>query len=121
MRVTNTTNTAANTGVKIIGFGDISILPGHTVELPENVAYMYDTKTGKRKVLPAIETLAKLGQITYDTEDEKAAATLEAELVEAEAEENELTDEEKKAIAAQKRAETRARNKAAKEAAEKGE
>lgn len=132
MRITNITDFARNTGVKVIGIGEYRIMPGETVEVPDSICYYTDG--GKKKVIGSIEALRRTNQIRYEEgpapvaapdpepqssdgapagdggsdetggEDEKPAAP-------------ELTDEEKKALAAKKRAEARAAKKAAEEAA----
>lgn len=72
MLITNITNEQRmGTGIKVIGFGDVHIMPGETKEVPDSVAYT--VIGGKREVLSAIRTLANMGQITY-TEEEIAPA-----------------------------------------------
>lgn len=128
MRITNTTDKNINGGVKVLGFGEVSILPGDTKEIPDNVAYINEVDargnlTGKKIILPAIRTLARMNQITFveDHVPATAPAPAPAEVPEKEKAGNDVPEasvEDKKAAAAAKRAATRAANKAAKAAAE---
>lgn len=142
MRITNTTDNSKNSGVKVIGIGDYSIMPGETKEVPDRLVYVDETDangklTGRKTVLPSIMALARKKMITYVETAQKAEVPappvieqekpVEKPAEKAETEEKPvMTDEEKKAAAAAKRAATRAKNKAAKAAAaaaaaEKGE
>lgn len=127
MRITNTTDIAKGTGVKIVAIGPYRVMPGETIEIPDNIAYVFSK--GEKKILPAIVAQARTNQIRYeetapvsnplndvvytDAKNEERAT----EKTVAPAVEKVLTDEEKKAAAAAKRAATRAANKAAAEAA----
>lgn len=136
MRIINTTDIAKGTGVKVIGIGEYRVMPGESIDIPDEVAYI--SNGGKREVLPAIAALSRTHQIRY--EEGVAAAPVEPQSSDGapagdggtdetggedgdegkEPDANaapELTDEEKKALAAKKRADARAAKKAAEEAA----
>ena len=127
MRIINTTDIAKGTGVKVIGIGEYRVMPGESIDIPDEIAYINDG--GKKVVLPAIAALARTNQIRCE---EAVPAQAPAPAPDADSQpsdgapadegedgdkEPELTDEEKKAAAAKKRAEARAAKKAAEEAA----
>ena len=127
MRIINTTDIAKGTGVKVIGIGEYRVMPGESIDIPDEIAYINDG--GKKVVLPAIAALVRTHQIRCE-EAVPAQATAPAPDADSQSsdgapadegedgdKEPELTDEEKKAAAAKKRAEARAAKKAAEEAA----
>lgn len=68
MFITNITNAGAP---KPIGIGNIVIMPGDSVEVPDEVAYVDEfdkagRKTGNKAILPAIVLLKGMNQITYE-------------------------------------------------------
>lgn len=125
MRVFNTTDIAKGTGVKVIGIGEYRILPGESAEIPDEIAYVRNG--GKNVVAPSIVALARTNQIRFEEGTKAAPAPVQpADNGGDEDADNgedqapaapELTDEEKKALAAKKRADARAAKKAAEEAA----
>ena len=127
MRIINTTDIAKGTGVKVIGIGEYRVMPGESIDIPDEIAYINDG--GKKVVLPAITALVRTNQIRCE-EVVPAQATAPAPDADSQSsdgapagegedgdKEPELTDEEKKAAAAKKRAEARAAKKAAETAA----
>ena len=127
MRIINTTDIAKGTGVKVIGIGEYRVMPGESIDIPDEIAYINDC--GKKVILPAIAALVRTHQIRCE---EAVTSQAPAPAPDADSQpsdgapagegedgdkEPELTDEEKKAAAAKKRAEARAAKKAAEEAA----
>ena len=123
MRIINTTDIAKGTGVKVIGIGEYRVMPGESIDIPDEIAYINDG--GKKVILPAIAALVRTHQIRCE---EAVPAQAPAPAPDADSQpsdgapagegedgdkEPELTDEEKKAAAAKKRAEARAAKKAA--------
>jgi len=127
MRIINTTDIAKGTGVKVIGIGEYRVMPGESIDIPDEIAYINDG--GKKVILPAIAALVRTHQIrceeaapvqAQDPAPDPGAQPSDgtpADEGEDGDKEPELTDEEKKAAAAKKRAEARAAKKAAEEAA----
>ena len=80
MRITNITDFAKNTGVKVVGIGGIQILPGETVEVPDDIAlFVLD---GKRQPIPALGALVRTNQIRIVESDEVVTPVVEEQKTE---------------------------------------
>jgi len=124
MRIKNITDYVKNTAPKVIGIAGYNIMPGEAKIVPDAICYC--TIKGKKAILPGLQALIRTRQIEIeegidvtDDEEEEVEEAEEKTPVETkpEAPAKEVTDEDKKAEAAKKRAEARAAAKAAKEAA----
>ncbi len=117
MLVTNITDTTKNTGLKVVGIGKYRILPGETVEVPDELAYV--TVKGVVKPLPAISALCRTRQIRIEetranvVKAEAPVVTKEEPVAENQDQEK-AEDERKKSEAAAKRKAAREKAKAAK-------
>ena len=68
MLIKNITN---DRSPKPIGIGDYVIMPGESVDVPDEIAYVDEIdkskrRTGKKVILPAIILLSGMNQITYE-------------------------------------------------------
>ena len=68
---------------KPIGIGDYIIMPGESVEIPDEIIYVNEfdrarRKTGKKIILPSVILMAGLNQISYEeTKVRKAPKAVE--------------------------------------------
>ena len=94
MLIKNTTDAKAP---KPIGIGNFIIMPGESVPIPDEMAYVKEfdrmgNETGRTIILPSIRLLAGLGSITFE-ETKKAAKAPVAAPVETVTEEAEPANE----------------------------
>ena len=93
MRITNITDKKAP---KPIGIGTITIMPGESDTIPDEVAYVDEfdrngNRTGKKIILPSIRLMEGLGQMTF--EETKKEVKTEKPAEEAEPEKAEPAEE----------------------------